>query len=78
MANLKRTDIVSILEHGVLSKIHTQLYDAIMEDILQEFKQKAEPIVKEKVESITLKNLEYFKNYLNFTDEIAVYFKWEG
>lgn len=79
MANINQNrdlNLIGLMADSLLKKIHGEIFNRVMADVLNEFREKAEPIIKREVEKVTFEGAQSIKDHLRIRDELCVYFSW--
>lgn len=71
-----KMNLIRIIEEGLRNNLHEKLTEQLVNKMVMEFKEKAEPIVKAEVEKVTLHSIDNIKDLLNMRDELKVYMEW--
>lgn len=77
MTKISDFNIVPMLGASLEAHLKGAILDEVMESLIKDFKSKAEPLVKEQVEKVSLKHVESFRDMARIRDELIVHLKWE-
>jgi|25_taG_2_1085351.scaffolds.fasta_scaffold00147_2 hypothetical protein len=67
---------LNLMEDALRREIQQVLVDRITDDLVAEFREKVEPIVRQQAERVTLHGITRFKDLAKLRDELRVYLKW--
>lgn len=70
------TNFLKMVEDGLKEHVNKQLGDHLTESLVADFKKNIEPIVKETVESITLKGLRSMLDCIEMQQKLDIAFHW--
>ncbi len=68
---------LSLMEEALKGEIRRAIADRITDDLVAEFREKVEPIVRQQAERVTLSGITRFKDMVRLRDELRVYLKWD-
>lgn len=67
---------LNLMEEALKGEIRRAVADRITDDLVAEFREKVEPIVRQQAERVTLNGITRFKDLSRLRDELRVYLKW--
>jgi predicted small metal-binding protein len=77
MTKISDFNMVTMLGDSLEARLKETVLGEVMDSLIKDFKSKAEPLVKEEVEKISLKHVKSFTDMTAIRDELIVHLKWE-
>jgi hypothetical protein len=69
---------VQLIKTGLEHQIRDRLEQEVMNEMFEYFKKKAEPIIKEQVNRLTLEGVDCYRDMEAIRDELRVLIDWNG
>jgi len=76
MAEIDDNNIVKIIEDGLRAQLKDAVVDKLANQMIEEFKSRAEEIVKDQVEKICFDGISRIEDHARMARSIQVYVKW--
>ena len=76
MAQVTDYNIIALAEKSLKENLKPILVDVIMTDLVNDFKERAEPIIREHVEKISIGAVENIRDMARMKEEVKIYCEW--
>ena len=78
MANTTGYNLISLAEEHLMRVLLAKLEENLVNRLVDDFKSRAEDIVHQEVNNLSVKGVETFRDHARMRDEVKVYCEWEG
>lgn len=72
-----QVDIVDVLRAGLEKDIQERMFNKLMTEQMEQFRQQIEPQVRELVEEITISSIKRVADAVKFLERIDIAIRWE-
>jgi len=76
MATIDKYNIAKVYEQHLKASLEDAITTSIVNQMVEEFREKAEVMVREETSKICIEGVEKFSNFASNTEEMIVYCKW--
>ena len=77
MAGVDRYNVIKMVEEALLRNLKASVIDSLVDQMVSEFRDKAEQEVKMEVEKLSVLGVESFRDMAEMRDEVKVYCEWK-
>ena len=77
MGQINDYNIIALAEESLKEAIKPAVTDRIMTDLVNDFKARVEPIIREHVDKISIAHMESMRDIAQMRDEVKIYCEWK-